>query len=421
MTVVLVAGALANKPGNGGEAWVRLSWLLGLRALGVETWFVEQIDPATCRDAAGEPAPPASSVNVAWFERVTRRFGFAERAALISCDGPLLHGAPSEALHDAAARADLLLNLSGNLTHDPLLRLPRRRAYLDLDPGYTQLWDRAGALGPALSRHEALLTVGLSIGADACRLPLYGRRWRPVPPPVLLDEWPAVPPVADDGDGAATAADRAAAADQATTPAERTARADRASTPGARTFTTVASWRGGYGRVEHDGRLLGQKAHEFRRFATVPHDSGATFEAALDIHPADGADAARLADGGWRLVDPRAVAGDPDAFRRYVQGSLAEFSPAQGIYVETCCGWIGDRTTRYLASGRPAVVQATGLPSALPTGEGLLTFRTPTEARAATATVLADPHRHARTARRIAEEHFDAERVVGGVLADLVA
>jgi len=385
MTVVIVAGALANKPGNGGEAWVRLSWLLALRALGVETWFVEQIEPATCRDAAGAPAPPAASANVAWFERVTRRFGLAERAALIAGDGSVLHGPGSDALHDAAARADLLLNLSGNLAHEPLLRLPRRRAYLDLDPGYTQLWDRAGALGPALSRHEELLTVGLSIGADACRLPSDGRRWRPVPPPVPLDEWPAVAPA----------------------PAPR--------------FTTVASWRGGYGRVEQGGRLLGQKAHEFRRFARVPNGGRARFEAALDIHPADGADAARLVDGGWQLVDPRAVAGDPDAFRRYVQASLAEFSPAQGIYVETRCGWFGDRTTRYLASGRPAVVQATGLPAGLPCGEGLLTFRTPAEARAATAAVLADPDRHARAARRIAEEHFDGERVVGGLLADLVA
>lgn len=373
MTVVVVAGALANKPGNGGEAWVRLSWVLGLRKLGVETWFVEQIDPPTLDERA-----------VAWFEQIVERFGFAERAALVRSDGQVVCGPAAEQLREVAARADLLLNLSGNLAHEPLLSLPRRRAYVDLDPGYTQLWHCAGELGQTLSRHEELLTVGLAIGSDACALPLDGRRWRPVPPPVALDEWPAV----------------------AEAPSPR--------------FTTVGSWRGGYGRVEHDGRLLGQKAHEFRRFANVPRESGASFEAALAIHPADGADAERLADGGWRLVDPRAVAGDPDAFRTYVQGSLAEFSPAQGIYVETRCGWIGDRTTRYLASGRPAVVQATGLPPELPCGEGLLTFSTRAEAIAATATVLADPARHARAARQIAEQHFDAERVVGALLADLI-
>jgi hypothetical protein len=384
MTVVVVAGALANKPGNGGEAWVRLSWLLGLQRLGVEAWFVEQIDPQTFRDAHGRPASPEASANVAWFDRVTARFGLADRAALLGSDGRVVRGPSAEALHEVAARADLLLNLSGNLAYEPLLRLPRCRAYVDLDPGYTQLWHRAGDLGSTLSRHEELLTVGLAIGSDACSLPLDGRRWRPVPPPVTLEEWPAVTEA----------------------PSPR--------------FTTVGSWRGGYGRVEHDGRLLGQKAHEFRRFARMPHESGASFEAALAIHPADGADTERLLDGGWQLVDPATVAGDPDAFRRYVQASLAEFSPAQGIYVETHSGWLGDRTTRYLASGRPAVVQATGLPPGLSCGEGLLTFSTPAEALAATAAVLADPPRHARAARQIAEQHFDAERVVGAVLSDLV-
>jgi len=377
VTVAVLAGALANKPGNGGEAWVRLSWLLGLRQLGVETWFVEQIDAETLSNGAGR--------DIAWFEQVTGRFGFAERAALVRSDGAVVHGAPLEQLREALARADLLLNLSGNLALDELLRLPRRRAYVDLDPGYTQLWHAAGALGPALDRHEELLTVGLAIGRNGCRLPLGGRRWRGVPPPVPLEEWPTAEPAA---------------------------------TP---RFTTVASWRGGYGRVEHDGRLLGQKAHEFRRFANLPHESDATFEAALAIHPADRPDAERLLAGGWRLVDPQAVAGDPDAFRSYVQGSFAELSPAQGVYVETQCGWLGDRTTRYLASGRPAIVQATGLPPELPCGEGLLTFATPAEAVAAAEAVLSDPTRHARAARALAEQHFDAERVVGAVLADLVA
>ena len=66
-------------------------------------------------------------------------------------------------------------------------------------------------------------------------------------------------------------------------------------------------------------------------------------------------------------------------------------------------------------------MQATGLPPELSCGEGLLTFATPREALAATEAVLADPARHARAARALAEEHFDGERVVGSVLADLVA
>jgi hypothetical protein len=385
MTVVLVAGALANKPHNGGEAWVRLSWLLGLRRLGIDTWFVEQIEPATCRGDAGEPVTPERSANLAWFGLVTRRFDMAGRAALLRPDGTVIAGAESDVLHDLASSADLLINISGNLTIDSLLRLPRRRAYLDLDPGYTQLWHHSGALGPALLRHDDLLTVGLAIHDTNAQLPLDGLTWRPVPPPVVLSEWPAIEdhPLL--------------------------------------TFTTVASWRGGYGRAEHDGHLYGQKAHQFRRFANVPRQSARSFEAALEIHPDDHKDARLLQDGGWQLADPRAVAGDPDAFRRYVRGSGAEFSPAQGIYVETNCGWFGDRTTRYLASGRPAIIQDIGLPSKLPLGEGLLSFRTPEEAVAAVEAVAGDYRAHARAARQIAEEHFDSDRVVRALLEDLVS
>ena len=31
---IIVGGAVANKAGQGGEAWVRLNWVLGLRKLG---------------------------------------------------------------------------------------------------------------------------------------------------------------------------------------------------------------------------------------------------------------------------------------------------------------------------------------------------------------------------------------------------
>lgn len=375
MTTILVSGALANKPGNGGEAWVRLSWVLGLRRLGCDVWFIEQIDARTCSDE-----------HVAWFTTISQRFDLAPAAALVDPAGSVIVGPPSCALEAAARSAELLLNISGNLTVRPLIDLPRRRAYLDLDPGYTQLWHRSGALGDALGRHEHLLTVGLSIGSPSCGLPADHLRWRPVPPPVVLGEWP-----------------------------ESCAR------PADPRFTTVASWRGGYGRIEHNRHLYGQKAHEFRRLADLPRNiSGATLEVALAIDPGDSADCMRMEQGGWQVVDPYSVAGEPETFRRYVKESTAELSPAQGIYVETACGWFSDRTTRYLASGRPAIVQDTGLPAEIATGSGLLTFGTAAEAVRAVESVLCDYDGHARDARRLAKEHFDSDVVIGGLLEDLL-
>lgn len=367
---VVVAGALANKPGNGGEAWVRLSWVLGLQRLGCEVSFVEQIDPAECTVNARE-----------WFAHTTERFGLGDDACLC------VSGTSTEKAEQALTEADLLVNISGNLTDPLLLSLPRTRAYLDLDPGYTQIWQHQGALGNTLDSHEHLLTVALSIDGTRCTLPLGGRRWRSTPPPVVLDEWPVTP-----------------------LPAGERAR-----------LTTVGAWRGGYGRLEYDGHAYGQKAHEFRRLAQLPRlTAGPVFEAALAIEPWDEDDRRRLVEHGWLVVDPQRVVGDADAFREYVRGSTGELSPAQGVYVETRCGWFSDRTARYLASGRPAIVQDTSLPDSVPTGVGLLTFATPSQAAVAVEAVLSELEAHARTARNLAEELLDSARVISAVLQDVL-
>ena len=93
-----------------------------------------------------------------------------------------------------------------------------------------------------------------------------------------------------------------------------------------------------FGPIVYDGRSYGVKAHEFRRIADVPRRAGLPREVALDIHPADAADAELLRDGGWRLADPARVA-EPRAFARYVAASGGELSAAQGVYV----GPSGDR------------------------------------------------------------------------------
>src|SRR5207249_4043766 len=120
---------------------------------------------------------------------------------------------------------------------------------------------------------------------------------------------------------------------------------------------------------------------------------------------------------GWQLVDPCVAAGDPHAFRGYVQGSWAEFSVAQGVYVETESGWFSDRTVRYLASGKPALVQDTGFSRLYPVGEGLLAFCT---------LDLADCRRiagwawaRAQPAAPIQVEILDGETRLGTVTADM--
>jgi hypothetical protein len=384
MPTAIVSGALANKHRNGGAAWTRLSWALGLRRLGFRVCFVEQIDPAACVDAAGAPAAFEGSENLAFFRRVTRRFGLADSAALVC--GERVDGVPMPELLDRAADAEVLLNITGHLSLEPLRSRPRRKVYIDLDPGYTQIWHAEGVGGPRLEGHDFYFSVGENVGTAGCPIPTGGLRWRPVRQPVLLDDWPVC----------------------------GTAEPDR--------FTTVASWRGPYGPVTQGGATLGPKAHEFRTLTGLPgRVPAATFEIALDIHPADAKDAEWLRGSGWRLADPKAVAGDPDTFRAYVQGSGAEFSVAQAVYVRTGSGWFSDRTVRYLASGKPVVVQDTGFGRNYPVGRGLLTFRTPDTAVASIEAVRADYEAHCRAARALAEQYFAAETVLGRLLEEIAA
>jgi len=383
MPLVVVSGALANKPSNGGAAWTRLSWTLGFRQLGWQVFFLEQIAAATCVDSTGAASSFVDSANLDWFQRVTRAFDLAGSAALVYEHGSQIWGAKYRDLIGLARSADLLVNITGHLTLEPLLGHFRRRAYLDLDPGFTQIWQASGTGALGLERHDTFFTVGANIGSDDCSIPTGGFPWRPIRQPIVLDAWP----VSNAG------------------PSER--------------FTTVASWRGPYGPLEHQGATLGLKAHEFRKFVRLPELAPGTFELALDIHPADEKDLALLDQHHWRVVDPKLVVRTPDLFRRYVQTSGAECSVAQGVYVETNSGWFSDRTVRYLGSGKPVLVQDTGFTRELPSGMGLIAFSTLEQAVAGAEHIQRHYAEHSRAARGIAAEHFSATTVLGRLLADI--
>jgi hypothetical protein len=165
--------------------------------------------------------------------------------------------------------------------------------------------------------------------------------------------------------------------------------------------------------------MYGLKAHEFRKVASLPERVPQSFEVALHIHPADEQDHSLLKRHGWQIVDPMQAAANPDSFRKYVRDSGAEFSVAQGVYVDTNSGWFSDRTVRYLASGKPVLVQDTGFARFLPVGEGLLSFRTLQEAEAGATEIARNYEHHCRAARALAEEYFDSDRVLGRLLDDI--
>jgi hypothetical protein len=359
---------------------VFLQYLLGFRRLGWDVLFVDRLEPEMCVDRDGNPASFESSANLRYTAEIMERFGLSGDWALLYDRGRELAGCARRELVERARRSALLLNVMGFLDDEEILGAGPLRIFLDIDPGFPQMWQDLGLAEP-FAGHDRHVTVGGNVGRPDCSIPTCGLEWSHTLPPVVLSEW------------------------------------EPASGRGER-FTSVASWRGPFGPIEYRGRAYGLRVHEFRRFLELPRRTGAAFELALDIDEADSADIDGLREHRWQLVDPLDAAGDPCRYRDYVQGSAAELMIAKNIYMDTRSGWFSDRSACYLASGRPVLAQDTGLRD-LPDDEGLVTFTDLDGAVAGAESILADPDRHGRAARALAEERFAAERVLPELLAKL--
>jgi hypothetical protein len=383
MTTVVVSSVIANKYLNSGNAWVVLNWVLGLKKLGFDVYFVEQINRESCVDAAGAVTTFERCVNLAYFRQIIEQFDLTGLVTLVYENGEQTYGLTHAELLDLAETADLLLNITGHLTLEPLLQRLRRKVYIDLDPGFTQFWHADKNIDFQLGGHDFYFTIGENIGTAACPIPSDSIHWRRTRPPVVLEYWP----VSSEGDQ------------------------DR--------FTTIANWRGPFGPVQYGSKTFGLKVHEFRKFIELPERAPGTFEIALNIHPTEEKDINLLHRHGWQLVDPHLVASEPGTFRRYVQTSGAEFSVAQGMYVDTQSGWFSDRSVHYLASGKPVLVQDTGFSRNYPVGEGLVAFRTLDEAVVGTEEIVCHYDKHCQAARTIAEEYFDSDKVLGHLMEEV--
>jgi hypothetical protein len=363
---ILVSGMVAGDPRQGGAAWAVVQYVAGLRRLGHEVLLVEPVDRLT-------PERRAS------LRAICAEFGLEGDAALLVVRDGSTVGLAYEQLVERCRRTDLLLNVSGMLA-DPRLTEPIPvRVYLDLDPGFNQLWHQVDGIDMGLDAHTHFVTIGQRVGQPGCLVPTVGRNWIATLPPVVLALWPPI----DGGSGGA--------------------------------FTTVGNWRS-YGSIEHDGVHYGQKAHSWRRLVDLPRRSRERFELALSIHPSERADLSLLARRGWRLVDASRLTGTPSAYRDFIQASRAEICIVKSGYTASRSGWFSDRSACYLASGRPVVAEDTGFTETLPAGSGLLTFSTVEEASAAVADVGAAYAHHCRDARLLAEEHLDSDRVLARLL-----
>jgi hypothetical protein len=369
---LVVGASLAQRPGYGGHAWALLNYLLGFRALGHDVLFLDRL--------TAEMAPTAAAQErcINWLVAVMEEAGLQDSFCLQTEGGTV--GLPRAAALQRTKDAELLLNVMGFIEDEELLAAAPRVVFLDIDPGFGQMWRELGWLD-AFAGHDAFVTVGEKIGEPDCLIPTCGLEWVTTPHPLPLEHWPLA--------------------------------------AGGEKITSVGSWRGPYDPVEYNGHRFGLRAHELRKLIELPGLVEAELELALDIEDGDEADLRALREHGWGLTDPAAVAGETASYRRYIEGSLGELMVAKGMYVETRSGWFSERSIAYLASGKPVVALDTGFSDRYPTGEGLIAFGDVEAARDGIEAVCGNWERHSRAAREIAEEHFEAKKVLGRLLEEV--
>ncbi|OGP73018.1 MAG: hypothetical protein A2W09_07445 [Deltaproteobacteria bacterium RBG_16_50_11] len=374
---VCLSGSICNKNKSGGIAWLYFTWALGLRDLGCHViWLeAEYVDPSISEDELKD--------YLGLIKNQLKQYGLGDCSiALSSRNGESLPWDSSGwylSLDDIVSEADLFLNLAYH-SHPRVVERFRKSALVDTDPGLVQFWISKGQL--EMARHDIYFSIGETVGTPAARFPDCGIQWHYTPPPAFLPAWPTY---------------------------EANSEAP---------YTTVSNWWGDW--VEYQGKTISnEKRTAFLEFLELPSRTSGNLELALTLGPddVDKKERSLLIQNGWKIFS---LWGDtsftPEGYRKYVQKSRGEFSCAKPFFVLLESSLMFDRTLHYLASGKPAIIQYTGPSRFLPESEGLFRFRNMEEAAAALEKVEADYDRHARAARALAEEYFDARKVINSVL-----
>lgn len=375
---IIFATSIATPPYSPGRVLHRMGYIQGLQRLGHEVILVEQLKSDQCVNPHGHVVDYESSENRRLFIKLVKDYRLEGRACQFVKESQQTTGLSRGALLQTSAEADLLINWSGHLDDEALMGRVARRAYMDQDPVYTQLWHHQYKCRLNLEQHDVFLSAGINIGRSHSAIPDCGVKWHPVLPPLLLeDQWSSAEP--SDGN-----------------------------------FTTIATLQP-FGDVEYQGTWYRSKYHEFQRYATLPQYVAQNFEVRLNWFEQVCEDTPFLRENGWRLSDAGKLTTD-NSYRDFISQSRAEIGIAQHAYVKGRSGWFSDRSAHYLASGKPVLMQSTGFERRLPTGQGLITFRDMDEAIAGVEIINRDYHRQCRAAREFAAEYLDYRKALPRML-----
>jgi hypothetical protein len=376
---VVVLGYIVRGP-LGGLAWHHLQYVLGIKQLGHNVLFVEDSeDYPSCYDPSIHQVGKNPDYGLRFAKNAFTCLGLEDIWAYYDAHRKLWLGPAAGRAVEFCRDADVLINLSGvNPLRGWTEGIPVR-AYIDTDPVFTQVKNLTDEnTRQRLGGHTSFFTFGELIGMKESCVPDDGIRWQPTRQPIVPGAWPISKEVG-------------------------------------RCYTTVMQWES-YPAVEYEGVEYGMKRDSFSLIESLPNHVSVLLEIALGSASAP---RSALQTAGWLLRDPLEVTRDPWTYQQYLQQSRGEVSVAKSGYVSARCGWFSERSCCYLFSAKPVVVQDTGFTKLLPVGLGLHAFENCEQAAAAIQRIEANYAAECRAARELAEEFFDATRVLTNLFDSL--
>lgn len=372
--IIIFASAIGRFP-IGGNAWSDLQYILGLRSLGHDVYYLEECGlESWVYNWQTEQFTTDLDYPTNYLKNCLEPLGFANQWIYRAGDRSV--GIALDQFKDICNQAELMIIRGSPITlWREEYNLPQQRIYIDADPGFTQFNIASGntELANTIEQCDRLFTIGQRIGAADCPIPTIDRHWHKTLAPVALPYWAWVE---DDGTY----------------------------------FSSIMQWHS-YSEIVYQGVSYGNKDREFLKFIDIPQQTKQPFRIALS-----GGIPNQLVQHGWEVIPGWMASFSPESYQIFIQESRAEFGVAKHGYVATKGGWFSDRSVCYLASGRPVLVQDTGLSDWLPLKEGIFTFCDRGDAANAIETINTDYKQHQYAARKLAEEYFDSNKVLSSLL-----
>jgi hypothetical protein len=380
MAKIIVNGSIVKFP-TGGLVQFMMAYVVGLKKLGHEVYFIEKSEwEYACFDMSQLIMTDDCTYGLHFLQNLLKKYGLENKWCFFDYKGNY-YGMDQNHLTKLFNECDVYLDLEWGEWDQGSENVPIR-VFIDGEPGWFQFkLSNMVSEGQSLPKYDYYFTDGFNIGDEGNIIPTVGIDWKKAWTPILIEN----PKLSYQ-------------------PPSKNA-----------PFSTVMNWKS-HKEVTFNGKVYGQKNIEFEKFMALPKFIKQAMEVAVS---GEGVPHQKLKDNFWSVKSAFDVVPTVDAYHDYISRSKGEFCIAKNVFVDSQCGWFGERAGYYMLQGRPVISQDTGFSKHLPCGLGILAINTLDEAIEAIDRINSEYTKHAHSAREMVFEYFDSDKVLKKIMEQI--